>query len=145
MTAASRLLERLDGVRVSGQGRWLARCPAHQDRRASLSILEKDDSRVLINCFACCEPGDVMGALGLTLADLFDKPLGHALGPVRDRGHYHAQREALELLRNEARLLVIVSSDVAMGRAIRIADADRVAEAAGRIAASVETLYARGR
>ena len=41
MTAAT-ILDRLDGVRPTGDGRWIARCPAHDDRSPSLSIREAE-------------------------------------------------------------------------------------------------------
>ena len=63
-------LSRLERVKRSGAG-WIARCPGHEDRHASLTIGEGDDGRVLINCFAGCTPEEVVAALGLTMADLF--------------------------------------------------------------------------
>jgi len=65
-----RLLDLLDGVRRSGEG-WSARCPAHQDRHASLSVGEGADGQTLLHCHAGCTPGAVVSALGLTLSDLF--------------------------------------------------------------------------
>lgn len=63
------LLERLEGV--SGRnGRWQARCPAHEDRSPSLAITESDD-KILIHCFAGCSAADIMAAVGLQLGDLF--------------------------------------------------------------------------
>jgi len=64
------LLSRLDGVRRSGGGH-VARCPAHEDRTASLSIAEGDAGRVLVHCFAGCATSDVLAAVGMELADLF--------------------------------------------------------------------------
>src|SRR5436190_8844752 len=72
------LLDRLEGVRRSGQG-WAARCPAHEDKNASLSVSEGRDGEVLVKCHAGCEVGEVVGALGLKTADLFaDRPQPHA-------------------------------------------------------------------
>ena len=65
------LLSRLDGVRQVGPGKWVARCPAHPDRRPSLSIAEGKDGRILLHCFAGCRTADVLQALGLTFRDLF--------------------------------------------------------------------------
>jgi hypothetical protein len=64
------LLGRLDRVKPCGSG-WMARCPAHQDRHASLSIAEGDEGRILVKCFAGCPPREVVAALGLTMSDLF--------------------------------------------------------------------------
>lgn len=69
-TPAETLLGRLEGVRRAGHG-FVARCPAHEDRQASLSVAEGDDGRVLLNCFAGCDTDAICAALGLTLADLF--------------------------------------------------------------------------
>jgi hypothetical protein len=49
----------------------MARCPAHSDRTASLSIREADDGNTLIHCFAGCEPAAVLAAVRLSLSDLF--------------------------------------------------------------------------
>ena len=64
------LLERLEGVKRSASG-FVARCPAHDDHRQSLSIGEGDNGCILLTCFAGCETADVMAALGLGLADLY--------------------------------------------------------------------------
>jgi putative DNA primase/helicase len=50
-----------------------ARCPAHDDRTASLSIGQGREGAV-INCHAGCDPLDVVAELGLDWADLFDQP-----------------------------------------------------------------------
>ncbi len=47
-----------------------ARCPAHEDGRASLSISTGKDGRVLVKCHAGCKTPDVMAAVGMTMADL---------------------------------------------------------------------------
>ena len=64
------VLQRLEGVRPHGAGKWSAQCPAHQDKNPSLSIGEEAD-RILLHCFACCDNRDIVAALGLTMADLF--------------------------------------------------------------------------
>jgi hypothetical protein len=67
------LLARLPDARRVGETRWMARCPAHEDRSPSLSIREIDE-KVLLHCFAGCSNDDVMSALGLRWADLSDSP-----------------------------------------------------------------------
>ncbi len=56
--------------RKSGDG-VTARCPAHEDRRASLSASEGKDGRVLVKCFTGCEAADIVKALGFEMTDLF--------------------------------------------------------------------------
>ncbi len=65
-----RVLGLLGAVRPSGKA-FLARCPAHEDRRESLSVARGDDGRVLIKCFAGCATESIVSALGLEMKDLF--------------------------------------------------------------------------
>jgi AAA domain len=55
----------------------MAQCPAHDDRTPSLSLRRVRDT-VLLWCFVCCEntTDDVLDALGLTKAALYDDPRG---------------------------------------------------------------------
>ncbi len=69
MSPVGRLLAKLPDARHTGD-RWSAKCPAHEDRRASLSIGEGDDGRALVHCHAGCEPAAICTAVGLRLADL---------------------------------------------------------------------------
>lgn len=70
-TPIERVLDHLENVRAAGAGKWMARCPVHDDRQNSLSIATGDDGRALVRCFAACDTGQIVAALGLTLADLF--------------------------------------------------------------------------
>ena len=74
--AFDRLLDALaDRVVRSNQVQASARCPAHDDTNPSLSI-RASEGRVLVYCHAGCETVDVLAALDLTMADLFDSPNG---------------------------------------------------------------------
>lgn len=66
------ILNRLDNVQRGGRG-YTARCPAHTDRRNSLSIGLGEDNRILVNCFAGCSAKEIVEALGLVLRDLFSR------------------------------------------------------------------------
>jgi hypothetical protein len=50
-----------------------ARCPAHDDHTPSLSVNQGNEG-VVLHCFAGCSNEDVVAKLGITMADLFDKP-----------------------------------------------------------------------
>ncbi len=67
------LLARLDNVKAAGVGQWTARCPAHDDRQSSLSIGTGDDGRALVKCHAGCDTVAIVGVLGLTTGDLFQR------------------------------------------------------------------------
>jgi hypothetical protein len=107
----------------------MARCPAHEDGRASLSIRETDDGRVLLHCFAACANGDVLAAIGLRMSDLFDRPITHHLPPVR--GGFSA-RELLELTAHEVMVGALILSD-AETRPLSPAEKTRLAQAAARL------------
>src|SRR5262249_47815653 len=63
------LLSKLEGVRKQG-GYWMARCPAHEDRHASLSVARGTEQPVIFKCHAGCERDTILDALSLTLGDV---------------------------------------------------------------------------
>jgi hypothetical protein len=139
MSASGRVLDRLQGVRQSAPGRWIARCPAHEDRSPSLSIRELEDGRVLLHCFGGCANGDVLAAMGLRMSDLFDKPLAQHLPPVR--GGWNA-RELLELNAHEAMVAALLASD-AQERPLTEDERARLAQAAARLGKAQALVYGR--
>ncbi len=56
--------------KVTGNEKLRARCPAHADRRPSLSATRMP-GRVLVHCFSGCRYEDVLSRLNLTKRDLF--------------------------------------------------------------------------
>ena len=85
------VIDRLgDGVIRRGDRQYTAKCPAHEDRHASLSIGVGDDGRVLLNCHAGCEFKTICAAIGLTEADTF--PPRQDNGHGRRNGNGHARR-----------------------------------------------------
>jgi hypothetical protein len=67
----------LPRFRTIGQDRFIACCPAHEDKNPSLTIRETGD-KILIYCWAGCSVSDICSAIGITVADLF-----------HDSNHYH--------------------------------------------------------
>lgn len=49
---------------------WTTACPAHEDRKPSLSVSEGDDGRALVCCHSGCTSDAIVAALGLTMRDL---------------------------------------------------------------------------
>ena len=75
MSNIDALLSKLDKVRSNGNGKWLACCPAHNDKSPSLAIKETEDDKILIHCFSGCAVADIVAAVGLELSDLMpDNP-----------------------------------------------------------------------
>jgi hypothetical protein len=59
---ACEVAKRLKARKIA-DGKWLARCPAHDDEKPSLSIGEGRDGRLLLFCFAGCSFAEVCDAL----------------------------------------------------------------------------------
>lgn len=88
--AYHRLLEALEqlGSKVVRSGQKAkAQCPAHPDRNPSLSITATDGS-VLLHCHAGCATDDVLDALRLTPADLYDDPKPGRINGVQAHAVY---------------------------------------------------------
>lgn len=140
------VLSRLEGVRQTGTGRWLARCPGplHRrgDRNPSLSIGETSDQTVLIRCFAGCEPTEILGAVGLELRDLFPpRPGGYAQRPQAPRIPWRDVFEALEV---DLTACSLAFYELAEGKKFSIADADYIAARAADLADKIrEVRHAR--
>lgn len=102
------LISRLDGVKETGNGKYLASCPAHDDKSPSLSIRETDDGRVLLHCFAGCQTEDVLAAVGLTFADVMPERIGteHSYKPLRSR---FDARQVLECISHELMVVSILA------------------------------------
>ena len=131
MSAASRLLDRLSHVKATGPARWIACCPAHEDRSPSLSIRELDDARILLHCFAGCDAADVLGAVGLRLADLYPQRLpGHSYPATHSR---IPAADLLAIISQEATLIGLLAADMLTGKTISEVDWQRLSAAASRI------------
>lgn len=135
--AAEKLLSRLDAVRQTGPDRWIARCPAHDDRQPSLSVREDPDGKLLLHCFGGCGAGDVVGAVGLSLADLFPPhdSISYDRPPKRRGVHRWPAADVLRCLASDASRLAIMARDWAVGRDL---DYSALVQTAGRIAAAAD-------
>lgn len=65
----SELLHRLTDVSGSPP-QYSAKCPAHDDKKASLSIKEAEDGKILLHCHAHCTLEAICEALGITKRDI---------------------------------------------------------------------------
>ncbi len=129
MSAAEKILERLDGVRRAGNGRWRARCPSHGSRGGSLAIAESD-GRALLFCHAGCEVEAVLATIGLALSDLYDRPLVHSRERVRRAWN---ASDVLSLVLEESTVVAVIASDVLDRRTIAETDWQRLARASQRL------------
>lgn len=72
MRPLNRVLALLPTARKSGNG-WVATCPAHEDKRPSLSVCEGSDGRALVFCHAGCSAKAICSAMGIELNALFPR------------------------------------------------------------------------
>jgi hypothetical protein len=129
--SAADLISRLDRCKQTSATSWLARCPAHEDRSPSLTITEAQDGRVLIHCFAGCDPESVLSAAGLDFNALFpDPPLTNHYEPHRLR--FNA-RDVLRAVSKELTVCCLFLGDVAGGKEVSDEDRTRFKLACERI------------
>ena len=134
MTADS-LLSRLDKPRRTGEGRWMARCPAHNDKRPSLTVRELPDGRVLLHCFGGCDAHAVVSAVGLELSDLFpEKPLE----PGKSERRPFPSADVLRAIGFEVTIVLIAGSRLLAGEPFDPVDHDRLRLAVGRIQSAID-------
>jgi 5S rRNA maturation endonuclease (ribonuclease M5) len=123
----------LDALRDGGStvterrdGHAMAQCPAHDDRKASLSVSRRRDGRgVVVHCHAGCPVTDIVAVVDLTMADLFDDDgLRAAWAPSRDyqyRGGRRVHRKPDKTFRQSGN-----TADRSLYHADRIGDATTV-------------------
>jgi hypothetical protein len=92
------------------RGHWIARCPAHGDKRPSLSIAEGKKYPVVFKCMSQgCTQDEVLKAMGLTWKDLLgDRPAmsKEASARLRDEQTLHALRDLKRALVSPAGALL---------------------------------------
>jgi hypothetical protein len=135
MTAET-LLSKLDKVKRTGPGRWMARCPdpAHHDKGPSLSVRELEDGRVLVHCFAGCEVASVLAAAGLTFDDLYpERPIESGKAERRP----FPAADVLRAISFEVTVVAIAASRILSGKPFVAADKERLFLAASRIQAAL--------
>lgn len=133
------LLARLDRVQKSGQG-WRADCPTGHRTHGTLSIAQADSGAILLHCFSGCAAGDVLGALGLTLADVMPEPLRDpspdGRRAARDRFRLASVTAAAAVLSFEGQVVADVACQVFAGCRLSPDDHARVMVAVERIQAA---------
>jgi hypothetical protein len=140
VSPADKLLSRLQHVRRTGQGRWVASSPTREDRHPSLAIRELDDGRVLVHDFGGDDVASIMSAIGLDVADLFPATSG-TVGKTVKRPF--SASDVLALVAFEASVAMIVCSDVLHRQAVSEADFRRLSTAARRLGDAAEVCNAR--
>lgn len=113
-------LEAFQSVRAVGR-HWTAACPAHDDRsRNTLHLSLGAGGRRLLICRAGCQVVDVLGAVGLRLADLFtDAPSAAGERRRTDRAAWSLDEALRETLRRARALYAVQAAVYPLSDAIR--------------------------
>ena len=129
---AEKILDRLELVRETGPGRWIARCPAHDDRTPSLAIREVD-GKLLLHCFTQCSLHEIVSAVGLELSDLFpDKP-----GSNKPISKPFPATDILRCLTLESTFLALCAEAMLRGEKLQECDRNRLQLSAARCHAAL--------
>ena len=121
-------MNHFDGVRETGNGQYSCRCPAHEDKSASLGIKEGDENRILLNCFAGCDVKSILESVGLDWKDI-----------LPDNKLYQAEKHkfnpfaVLKMIRDEVLIIGLASADIRKGKALNDEDHMRLMKAVGNV------------
>ena len=118
-------LNRLDKVKKLAPDRWVACCPAHQDKHPSMNIKECSDGTILVICRTGCSTYDIMQSVGLELKDLFRQDF--------EPKQAFPAADVLEAIRHEVIIVGITANDMFNNRDIKAGDWLRLKQASRRI------------
>ena len=123
-----RLLNSLGKVK-GRNGSWTAACPAHADKSPSLAVRQVEDGRILLHCFGGCSVHDVLGSVGMEMADLFPDT-GENKKAIKPA--FYAT-DLLRVIAFESLVVSIGASDMSKGKQLSEKDLQRMQKAAHRI------------
>lgn len=124
------ILSRLEKVKRTGHGTWIAACPAHDDKHPSMTLRECEDGRILAHCHGGCSIEQIVSAVGLDWEAWFpEKPLEFA---KPERRPFPAA-DVLAALVDESRIVAVAASNLRNGLTLTDADHERLMIAAERI------------
>ena len=121
-------MNHFDGVRETGNGQYSCRCPAHEDKSASLGIKEGDGDRILLNCFAGCDVKTILESAGLEWKDIMNE---ERLFQTEKLGFN--PYAVLKAIRDEVLIIGLASADIRKGKALNDTEQDRLMKAIGNV------------
>lgn len=124
------LISRLNKVRKNGTGQFMAQCPCHADKTASLAIKDMNDGRILINCFAGCDTYSILRSVGLDWQDVLPESSAGEHKPVNQIIY---ASEALQLIRFESQIVLVAAYDLKKNKQLTTEEMERLELAMQRI------------
>lgn len=129
MSALDTLLSRLQKVHRTGNDRWKACCPAHDDKSPSLAIRDAD-GRLLLHCFGGCSTEAVLSAVGLTFSDLMPDQV---LGNFKPERKPFYPGDVLKIAAFEAGIVYLCAADILNDKPLTESGRERLLVAASRL------------
>jgi hypothetical protein len=119
--AAAAIAAKLAGRPVRPHGRnYLIECPAHDDQNPSLSIRDGDDGRLIVHCFAGCDPLNVLSDIRARIGNIREH-VETSPKPAKGSSAYERrQREKAAWLWSQRRPIVGSVADVYLREARQI-------------------------
>jgi len=139
MSILENFLSHLDGVKSKGNGKWIAKCPAHADKSPSFAVTQAADGKILIKCWAGCEAGEILAALGLKWSDLMPTKYDPKKTDYQKFNTY----ELFPLLVQESLILFLAVQELSQGKPLNPVDLARVEQAQATIL-NIHTEYKTG-
>ena len=133
MSNVENILSRLQKVKATGRDRWIACCPAHDDKSPSMTIRD-DNGKILIHCFAECDTASILESIGVSFEDLFPEPLERSTPTRRP----FPAADVLECLAEESKIVYVIADRMVKGLPIAESDKSRLRTAVARIEAARE-------
>ena len=124
------LLSRVHKLKKTGDSKWLACCPAHDDKTPSLAIKLADD-RILIHCFSGCDVSAIVSTLGLNLSDLMPESKRHSR--TSNKCPKFNKYELFDRIVEESAIFIVAIRQVFSGTPLNDNDMARVVKAEGII------------
>lgn len=134
------ILSKLQKVKHNGNGAYMACCPSHDDRSPSLSIKDNGDGRIMMKCFAGCETIDILQSIGLDWDDVMPAKPEKPVHVIKPKQHSIYADDALQIIRNEAQIIVMAAMDIIKGVDIKEPEMNRIKTAMKRINAALEAV-----
>jgi len=122
-------VSRLHKVKRTGNGRYIACCPAHDDKSPSLAVSIADNGTLLIKCFGGCGAIDVISAMGLEWSDI----LPDSSPDIKPKKNVIYATEGLLLIQSELRATLLVMSKILNKKDLIASDYMTVRNAMNRI------------
>ena len=133
--SADKLLSRLQRVKRTGPGKWIASCPTREDKSPSLAIRELDDGRVLMHDFGGDDVASILDAVGLSFADLYPAQSGRCAKPV---ARPFNAADVLDLMAFNSSVVVVIAADMLHEKSVTDADFEVLLAAARTLGDAAE-------